>query len=333
MQVVPLGIGDDDDIAGGIVLEFEVDFVAHRVDSSVTTTVHIVYGHAVILALYDLQIGIQGRVIEGGGKLAYAAAGLLHYLAALIGAGVLPAVLAGTGAQGIVGGEHVAGLEDSAVDLVCAEADIVLTIAGAAGETGGIGAAQHIFALQHLPGDAGLQIVDGDGKYFAGEGIGAQYGFDERGLIDALPLDLIRIHDLILFHADGGVHGGLIQQGCQIRYETGHGILIIRWSGSDLLAGCDLLHLSHEGLIGNGLVPHEGESGVDGAFHVVLKTDADGRFFGRFLLLFLFFFLFLCCLGCLHVRVDGVVVLFFLYSGRQSLDAISGGRVYVRSVS
>ena len=330
MKIVPLGIADDDDVAGGIVPELKVDQVSNGIDGGVSAPVHVMHGHAVVAALHDLHIGVQGRVVEGGGKLADAAARLLHHLARLVGAGVLPAVGTGALAQGIVGGEYVAGLQDGAVDLFRAEADVIFTIVGAAGKAGGVGAAQYVFALQHILGDGGLQLVQGDGDRFPGEGIGVLDGLHQCGSVDPVAVDLIRIDDLIIFHADGGIHGRLIQQTGQIVHEPGHGIRVVLRRGSHLLPCSDLVHLGHEGLIGNGPVPQKGKSSIDGSFHVEFQPDTDGlllRGVGLLVLLLL-----LGCLCGLHLRIDGVVV-FLLFKGcGEGLDAFSGSGVHVRPV-
>ena len=106
----------------------------------------------------------------------------------------------------------------------------------------------------------------------------------------------------------------------------GHGIQIVFRGGAHLLASGDLVYLGHKDLVGNGLVPHEGEGGVHGPFHVYLQADTDGGAFHSFLLgLFL---LFLGDLGGLHIGIHGVVVLFLHRRCGGGLDVYPRSGVY-----
>ena len=336
MQGVPLRVGDDDDIAGGVVPELEVDDVAYGIDGGIPARVDVAHRHAVVPPLHDLQVRQNYGVVQGGGELTDAAAGLLDHFAALVGAGRFPAVGAGALAQGIVHGEDVAGLEDGAVDLLRAEADVILSIGGAARKTGLVaGPAAGVLSLQHLPGHGGLQIADGDVDRRTGQRIGFQDGFRQSFLVDAAADHLVLIGDLIVLEPDGGVHRGLVDQTGQIGDELADRIGIIGRGRGDLFSRGDLLDLGHEGVIGDVRVAHEGKSGVHRTAHVILQLDADRL---RLSSVFRFNVLLFWSgggLGSQQFGIDGVVVLLLRGRGAHSGDSLNvpaGSGVGVRSV-
>ena len=81
-----------------------------------------------VAAFHDLHIGIQGGIIQGRGQLTHASAGLLDHFAGFVSAGALPTVGPRAFSQGIIGGKHIAGLEDGAVDLIGAKSNVVFAV-------------------------------------------------------------------------------------------------------------------------------------------------------------------------------------------------------------
>ena len=288
-----------------------------------------------VAPFHDLQIGKQNRVVEGGGELTHAASGLLDNLAGFIGAGAFPAIGTGALAQGFVGREDFAGLEDGPVDLLGAKADVVFSVFGASGKAGGISlSALHILALQHLLGDGGLQLLHGDVDRFTGKRVGAQDRGCQRRSVDTFARRFIRVHKLIAVHSDSRVDGGRIQQISQIPHKAIHGFRVVARHRRDVLSGGDLGHLKHEVIIGHGRIPHEGEGRVDGFVDVDLQLNARRSLVHRVPGIIIgigIAFRF----GFYHVGVHGVVVIILLRLGSfggESLDAFRGGGIHVDPV-
>ena len=124
--------------------------------------------------LHDLQIGIHGAVVDGGSHLADAAAQLALGLAGHIDNGLAIALLSGALSDGVVEGEHLAGLDHSAVDGLAGQLHIVGS-ATAAAQIGGAGLRQavpeqHGFQLVRRQFRQSLLEVEGEGLPGRGHG-------------------------------------------------------------------------------------------------------------------------------------------------------------------
>ena len=180
--------------------------------------------------------------------------------------------------------------------------------------------------------------MDGDGNGLAGEGIGAKDGGDEGIPVDAPAHGLLRIHDLVVLHGDGGIDSRRIQVAGKVLYEPVDGIDVVIGGGSGLYTGRDLLHLEHKGVVGDGLIPHQGEGDGHGLVHIHLQLNAHGSVVhgvrrGRRLVLGIFS----CGFGRLHGGVHGVVVLLILRgagggSGQKVFQSLAGSRVQIGPV-
>ena len=124
---------------------------------------------------HDLQVGQQGRIVQGGRHLAHAAAIGGHGLAAHIGGADLKSSLLGGGAHGIVIAEVLAAVDHGAADVPGSLADVENPVAGA-GDIGGV-LSQHVpeqHLLQLRLGDGGIGDLGGDDDLLAGLGVSHQ---------------------------------------------------------------------------------------------------------------------------------------------------------------
>ena len=85
--VVFVQIGLNLDGVIGVILEAEVQLVAPHGGVGADDG-HIAAVELVLVALHNLQIGLEGNPVEVGRELADAAGGGVHALAVLVGAGV-----------------------------------------------------------------------------------------------------------------------------------------------------------------------------------------------------------------------------------------------------
>ena len=124
---------------------------------------HVAAVVLMLVALHNLQIGLQGGPVQGGGELADAAGGGVDILAADVGSRLLVAARHGVGAgQGVVG-ELLAGQQNGAVDPAGRQINVVP--AGGGPGAGGGGGAQHVgkeLFTQLLGGEIGLGKGQGD---------------------------------------------------------------------------------------------------------------------------------------------------------------------------
>ena len=121
---------------------------------------------------HDLQVGQQGRIVQGGRHLAHAAAIGGHGLAAHIGGADLESGLLGGGAHGIVIAEILAAVDHGAADVPGGLADVENPVAGA-GDIRGV-LSQHVpeqHLLQLRLGDGGIGDLGGDDDLLAGLGV------------------------------------------------------------------------------------------------------------------------------------------------------------------
>ena len=198
------------------------------------------------MPLHDLQVGVEGGVVDGGGGLADAAAHLVGGLAAHIGGGGEIALVGGAAAGGVVVGEDLPGQQDDTVAHRGGQLHVALPIGGAGHAGAGLS--------QHIPEEELLQALGGDGGLRDGEGHrhrAAPGGPLQGGL---------GIGDLEVQAGDaGGDLKGLLVQG---------GVLYL---GVDLVV--DGLHVHRLGVGGDGgedqgLLAVGGKSGEDLPLHV-----------------------------------------------------------------
>ena len=164
MKVVALVlIGLDLDRIIGVVLEAEIQLVTPYGGVGADDR-HIAAVEGMLVALHNLQIGLQGHPVQRGGQLANAAGSRVDALTILIGTSLFIAAGQGVGPTMVVVGEHLAGHEDGTVDPAGGQINIIPAL-GRAGALGGTGA-QHVLeqaVFQGLGGDLGLSEGDGHG--------------------------------------------------------------------------------------------------------------------------------------------------------------------------
>ena len=182
--VVFVQIGLNLDGVIGVILEAEVQLVAPHGGVGADDG-HIAAVELVLVALHNLQIGLEGNPVEVGRELADAAGGGVHALAVLVGAGGLVAAGQGVGAHRVVIGEGLSGEQDGAVEPLGRQIDVVPAVGGAG--AGGGTAAQHI--LEKI----GLQL--GGGQLRLGEKQGDGHRLSLPGRIQhSLGLGRVEVH-------------------------------------------------------------------------------------------------------------------------------------------
>ncbi len=132
MDIIVLYPGIHPDGIIGIVAEFEVDIAPiHR-----GITAHGYIGHQELmgLPLHYLQIGLQSRQIDGRSHLAHAAAQLLDGLAADIDTGLKIALGLSSLAHQAVIAEHIAGLQNGAIDGLTGLGNVDIAVIVGAGQ-------------------------------------------------------------------------------------------------------------------------------------------------------------------------------------------------------
>ena len=153
------------------------------------------------VALHDLQGGVEDGVVDGGGGLADAAAGLVHGGAAGVDGSGEIALVGGTASGGVVVGEFLAGHQDHAVAGLSGQLHVELPVGGAAHLAGTL--PQQVGKEpvgQYLLGDVGLSDGEGD-----------LHGLSLLGLLEqALGLGGVKVHP----HGVGQHLAGIRIDGC-----------------------------------------------------------------------------------------------------------------------
>ena len=130
-------------INGSAVIVPYLQILDRTCDRRVHRRFHIGHNHGMILALHDLKLCLQSRIVQSCGNLAHAAADAVNHLAVGIGGCPFVSVGGGKRLKALVSGENLPGHQNPAVDLRCAHRHIGGT-RGTAGAEGGSGCPQHI---------------------------------------------------------------------------------------------------------------------------------------------------------------------------------------------
>ena len=162
LAVLQIGVNADGVIGG--IGELKVH-IAAPIDGGVHTQRHIVHGVHMLQPLDNIQIGQQGRMVNGGSHLTDAAAYLRRGRAIDESDGRLIALGRRPFTDNVVEGEYVAGVQNGAVDGLAGQ----IQIGGTARIVGvrRVGRAQHIMEqglFQLGTGDLRLHRRQGDGQ-------------------------------------------------------------------------------------------------------------------------------------------------------------------------
>ena len=168
-HIAVLGLGLDTDGMFGVVAETEIQ--GSPVDGGIHAQGKVIGGEHMLFPFDDMQVGIQGAVVQGGGYLADAAAQLIHGLTVGIGASLLVSLFCGPFAQNFVEGEGLAGLDNIVVDGLAGQDQVVGP--GRIQIVNGIAGSQNILkqgVLQIFPGVLRFDIGQRQGNAVAGIG-------------------------------------------------------------------------------------------------------------------------------------------------------------------
>ena len=241
LAILQIGVNANGVIGG--VGELEVH-IAAPIDGGVHTQRHIVHGVHMLQPLHNVQIGQQGRMVDGGSHLTDAAAYLRRGRAIDESDGCLIALGRRPLTDNIIKREHIAGVQNGAVDGLTGQ----VQIGGTAGIVGvrRVGRAQHVMEqglFQLGPGDLRLHRRQGDGQ------IGALLGHIllllGRSQIEAVALYLIDNFLFVLVVIGvGHVGAHLFIESVQIHLGIA-GFLVAVLQGREIV-----VHISgHDGVI------------------------------------------------------------------------------------
>ena len=160
MHCAALGPGVDADGVIRIVSKLHVQgAIVHR---GVQTNGHIAHGEHVHGPLDDLQVGLQGRIVQRRGHLADAAAHFLGNLTVYVCASNLITLGGGTLAGGAVEGEHLVRHQNRAVDRLASQRQVCRP-----GIAGGLG---RVHSAKQVPEQHGVEIRRCDLRFADGQG-------------------------------------------------------------------------------------------------------------------------------------------------------------------
>ena len=264
---LPVHAGVDVDGVFGVVAEDEVLAVAAVgavFHGGVLAGLHVADGHLVVVALEDGHVGHQHGVVEGGGRLADAAAHALDLLVAGVLRGLLEAALEGAGPHHRVEIAGVAGIDHVAVEEAQGRGHVAAAVGAAEGHVGGeLGHHLHFHVVRGHRRQQRLHRQLG----------AALAGFDQGHQVVRGPLPvqlhavLRRLDDLRpgAGHRHLGVHRGDVDVVVQLVHEDLQGLLVIGDLAGELGRG-GLQVLGH--LLAVGPAAHMAQ--VPGQVHLVL---------------------------------------------------------------
>ena len=225
LALAPLVIALGDDLDGVVGAVFKAEVGGAVVHRGIHARVHIAGVIAVVLPLHDLQVGVEHRIVDGGGHLTGPAAHLVHRGPAGVDGGRQIPLAGRAAAGGIIIREHLAGEQDHPVAGGGGQLYVALSVGGA-GHIGGAGA-------KHVPEQLGLQ--GGLGHAGLGDGQGDGEGLPLPGGLIGGPQPVhVEVHahrlrlDLVVL-----VHGGVLGLGIELPVDG----VKVRGLGRDLSGG------------------------------------------------------------------------------------------------
>ena len=169
-------------------------------------------------ALHDLKICVHGAVVQGGSNLTHAAAQFVLGLTGYVDDGLLIALGCGTLANDVVEGEHVAGLQNGAVNGFTGQFQILRTLVGTG--VAGAGGCQRITEQKFLQGSGGhfgRNCAEGETQHVACGGHSQlRVGLQQRNGGSQTPGFGFHLAGVHVVHGVDGIEGILVIEVVQL---------------------------------------------------------------------------------------------------------------------